>query len=49
MRASGQGKNEAGAASALIEVLEKEAGIEVKSAPRAKTPTISQPTAAGRL
>ena len=47
--ASGRGKNEAGAASALIEALEKEAGIEVKSAPRAKTPTISQPTAAGRL
>src|SRR5213083_370692 len=38
-------------ASALIKALEKEAGVEVKSAPRAKTPTIShrQPTAAGRL
>ena len=37
--------------SALIKALEKEAGVEVKSAPRAKTPTIShrQPTAAGRL
>src|SRR5213595_2424854 len=38
-------------ASAVIKALEKEAGVEVKSAPRAKTPTIShgQPTAAGRL
>jgi 3-hydroxyisobutyrate dehydrogenase-like beta-hydroxyacid dehydrogenase len=38
-------------ASAVIKALEKEAGVEVKSAPRAKMPTISQRqlTTAGRL